>query len=227
MDKSTESNNTANPRESNKSNSLAVIVAIIIITVITGTLYMLYKTWMIFGFWNIVLTGFMLTSSFDLIFSSRTQKNGIVTYNPKEWTKFINIGFALGAGYFLYDILINSETSETDYILGITYILIVSILPSIFSLYKLLRDRNDYISLSDKVISYRDNKEQVELEISSIEKVEMKDGILLTLKDGSSYHIRTNSMNFNKKDLLQAYSEIESLVPVISSQKNIESESNS
>ena len=83
-----------------------------IILFIIGILYLGYKSYVVFGFWNIILSG--LLSWFSTFFlaqfiGSRVQKEDVIIYNPKEWPKFLNFLVSLLIAYYLYTILQSKE----------------------------------------------------------------------------------------------------------------------
>ena len=96
----------------------------------------------------------------------------------------------------------------------------MTVLPTIYSIYKLIRDRNDFISITSNAVSYRDNAESGEFQFSNIAGAEMsKDGIKLNMADGNSVLIKVGQMNFNVKDVLGAFSAIKERIPNLNETK--------
>lgn len=194
-----------------------LITIIFVILFFVGILYLGYKSYVVFGFWNIILSG--LLSWFSTFFlaqliGSRAEKEGTIVYNPKEWPKFINFLVSLLIAYYLYTVLQGKEISEGDYIFGLSYIILLTVLPTLYSIYKLIRDRNDFIAISSTSVSYRDNSESGEFHFSNIKEAEMsKQGIKLNLVDETSVLIKVEQMNFNVKDVLGALGEIQARIP--------------
>ncbi len=190
----------------------------IVITLVIGVLfcYLLFKVWNIFGFWTLMWTG-ILASIVNVLLGqligSRNEKNGLVTYNPKEWPKLLGMLVSLGIGYYLFTIVNKSELSSYDRFFGLAYLILLTAVPLMIAIYKLIRDRNDFISLDDKFLKYRDNNESGEFEISLIIKVELAGGIKLTFKDETTFTIQTANMNFNTKDLTGVLYEIKAKLP--------------
>ena len=77
-------------------------------------------------------------------------------------------------------------------------------------IYKLIRDRNDFIVIDSECLKYRDNDKYGDFRFIEIVNVELSGGIKLTLNDGKVVTIETNNMNFNAKDLLNVHSDIKS-----------------
>jgi hypothetical protein len=193
-----------------------VLLAIISIALSIGFLYLVYKTWEIFGIWNMIWTGVVtLFSALFLaqLFGSREEKDGVITYNPKEWPKFINMLVSLVVGYYLYTVLLSKEVSKFDYGFGIAYLILFTAVPILFAIYKLIRDRNDYISVGQTNLTYRDNSESGDFKFSDIANIEVVGGIKLTFKDSSAVTIKTAKMNFNAKDLISAFNDIKAKLP--------------
>jgi hypothetical protein len=199
-----------------KSPTASIIAISLIILLIISFCYLTYKTWNIFGFWTIVITGIISAVSSTLLgnlVGSRSEKDGVIIYNPKELPKFLNIIVSLSIGYYLYTILNSKILTNYDYMFGMAYLVLLTFTPLVFSLFKLIRDRNDYISISSTTISYKDNKEGETFQISDIKNVELSLGIKLTFKDDTTCLIKPNQMNFNGKDLLNAFNDIKDKLP--------------
>jgi hypothetical protein len=195
---------------------LGILLAIISIALLIGFLYLVYKTWEIFGIWNMIWTG--VVTFFSALFlaqliGSREEKDGVITYNPKEWPKFINMLVSLVLGYYLYTVLLSKEVSKFDYGFGIAYLILFTAVPILFAIYKLIRDRNDYISVGQTNLTYRDNSETGDFKFTDIANAELVGGIKLTFKDSSTVTIKTAKMNFNANDLISAFNDIKAKLP--------------
>jgi hypothetical protein len=181
-----------------------------------GFLYLMYKTWVVFGFWTLVWTSIVsLISTVYLgnLISSRAENNGVITYNPKEFPKFLNMMVSLAIGYDLYTIISVPSISSYDYIFGLTYLILLTAVPILFALYKLIRDRNDFIVIDGNNLKYRDNNENGDFKFTDIATAEISGGIKLTFKDSKIVTIKTDNMNFNAKDLLIVFAEIKAKLP--------------
>ena len=181
-----------------------------------GFLYLMYKTWVVFGFWNLTCTGILsLISSTYLgnLIGSRAEHNGVITYNPKELPKFLNMLVSLAIGYYLYKIISVPSISSSDYIFGMTYLILLTAVPILFALYKLIRDRNDFIVIDGNHLKYRDNDENGDYKFTDIATAEISDGIKLSFKDSKIVTIKTGNMNFNTKDLASVFAEIKAKLP--------------
>ena len=188
-----------------------IILAIFLICLGIGFCYLIYKTWNIFGFWTLMWTGLLSIISTALLgnlVGSRVENNGVIIYNPKEWPKFLNMLVSLAIGYYLFTIISNPSISSYDYTFGLTYLILLTGIPILIAIFKLIRDRNDFISIDEVFLKYKDNDEIGEFKFTDIANVELYKGIKLTFKDDKILTIKTNNMNFNAKDLLSAYNEI-------------------
>lgn len=198
-------------------NKTFIISTIIIFCLLVGVSYLIYKTYDVFGFWTLVWTGLVsIISNFSLghFIGSRRESNGVITYNPKELPKFLNILVSIAIGYDLYTIIDVPNISKYDYIFGMTYLILLTAIPILFIIYKLIRDRNDFIVIDGDNLKYRDNDNIGDLKFADITHVEISKGIKLTLKDSKVVTIKTDSMNFNGKDLLNVFSEIKAKIAV-------------
>ncbi len=195
---------------------LAGIGLILVVILGISFLYLMYKTWTIFGFWNLVWTGLLSlisTTYLGNLIGSRAENNGVITYNPKELPKFLNMLVSLAIGYYLFTIISLPSISSSDYIFGLTYLILLTAVPILFALYKLIRDRNDFIVIDGNNLKYRDNDENGDFNFTDIATAEISGGIKLTFKDSKIVTIKTNNMNFNAKDLLSAFAEIKAKLP--------------
>jgi hypothetical protein len=148
------------------------------------------------------------------LIGSKVEKEGVIIFNPKEWPKLINILISAIIGYYLYTIIKNPEISQYDYVFGLSYLILLTAVPILIALYKIVRDRNDYISIDNTSITYRDNQENATIEINDISKVELtKKAICISLKNSNVVMIKTSQMNFNTKDLIAVLAEIKSRLP--------------
>ena len=205
--------------EEKASSKIVVIIVIISLLASVGLLYLAYKTWMIFGFWRIAVTGIINTlASFIFIQfmgSGKSEKDGVIIYNPKEWPKFLGILVFLTVAYYLFDFIGKKEGLTTlEYYYGIGYLSLLSFLPTLYNLFKLLRDRNDYVKINNGIISYKDNRSQEEFKISDIQSFSsVKTGLTLKFKDGKTHVIPIKNMNFNFRDSINLKNDLNALFP--------------
>ena len=198
---------------------LIALLVIISIVLSIGFFYLIYKTWVVFGFWTLIWTG--LVTGFSTLFlgnliGSRSEKNGVITYNPKEWPKFLNIIVSVLIGYYLYTVITKPGVSSSDYTFGLAYLILLTGVPIIYAFYILIRDSRDFISIDDKSLKYKDNSETGDFKIEDIASVDLFNrSIILTFKDGAVKTIKTGQMNFNLKDLAFVYSDISKKIPEV------------
>ena len=175
--------------------------------------YTLYEVWHIFGFWRIVATTLVsIVGAVIIQFygTGRSEKDGAVIFNPKEWPKFLGILVYIAVGYYLYDFLEKKQNlTAWEYYFGLIYLGLCSLLPILMALFKLIRDRNDYVKFADGIISYKDNSRYESFQIQNIKSC-IKSGkdLELTFKDETSHTIPTSAMNFNARDLIALMAEI-------------------
>jgi len=207
--------------EEKASSKVVIVIVILALLASVGLLYLLYETWVIFGFWRIAITGLINTlASFIFIQfmgSGKSEKDGVIIYNPKEWPKFLGILIFLGVAYYLYDFISKKEgLSNLEYYYGIGYLSLLSFLPTLFNLFKLIRDRNDYVKINNGILSYKDNRTQEEFKISDIQSFSKssKNGIMLTFKDEKTHLIPIKNMNFNLRDSINLNNDLKALIPV-------------
>jgi len=201
--------------EINKQYEKNILTIILILLVILFG-FLLYKTYTIFGIGTLIITNiitFLSTLFLDKLFGSKAEQNSVITYNPKELPKFINVFIVATVGYYLFTKLDYNQLTGFDYYFGLSYLILTTAVPLTYSIIKLIRDRNDFISISDDTLEYRDNDEKGEFKFSTIAKAELNGGILLTFKDGSTITIKTKQMNFNSTDLLGAFTHINAKLP--------------
>jgi len=198
-------------------NLKTIFVIILAFCLGTGFCFLLYKSWNIFGFWTLAWTGLLSIFSTSLLgnfVGSRVENNGVIMYNPKEWPKVLNILVSVSIGYYLFTIINNSEViSNSDYTFGLAYLILLTAVPILISIFKLVRDRNDFISIDGDQLKYKDNDETGEFKFTDIANVELANGLKLTFKDDKTVTIKTSNMNFNAKDLSSVYLEIKAKLP--------------
>lgn len=196
-----------------------ILIVLVVLALFIGFSYLIYKTYIVFGFWTIIWTGIASTAA-DILFGnfigSRKESNGTITFNPKEWPKFINIAISLGIGYYLYSIISAPTIDENDYLFGLTYLIALTLLPIIWSLYKLIRDRNDYVQIEGQLLSYRDNADTGQVDLNSVVKISGSKDITLEFANESSIEIKLSQMNFNAVDRAALIKEIQLRLPKVS-----------
>jgi hypothetical protein len=139
---------------------------------------------------------------------SRSESEGVITYNPKEWPKFVLILVGACVGYYLYSLLGELKIDEGQANIVWAYITLNSILPVLISTYTLIRDRNDYITITSTHVSYKDNSKAEEINFEDIASVSIEAGIKLNLKNNSYVLIQTPKMNFTVKDIVGVVADI-------------------
>lgn len=195
---------------------LVVLGVILGVAILTLFAYLIYKTWIVFGFWTLAWTGLVTSLSGAILgqmIGSRKESNGKIMYNPKEWPKFVNIIICVLVGYYLYTIISEPNVDKGDYYFGLTYLILLTGLPTIFAIYKLFRDRNDFVEIDETYISYKDNAKTGKFEISKISKI--VGAITIHFNDETTHTIALSNMNFNKIDTISLIKDIQSRLPNI------------
>jgi hypothetical protein len=195
---------------------LMVLGVILGVAILTLFAYLIYKTWIVFGFWTLAWTGLVTSLSGTILgqmIGSRKDSNGKIMYNPKEWPKFVNIIICVLVGYYLYTIISEPNVDKGDYYFGLTYLILLTALPTIYAIYKLFRDRNDFVELDEKYISYKDNAKTGKFEISKISKIE--GALTIHFNDETTHTIALSNMNFNSIDITSLKKDIQSRLPNI------------
>lgn len=200
---------------------LGVIIAIAIFTLFG---YLIYKTWVVFGFWTLVWTGLVTTLSGTILgqlAGSRIESAGKIIYNPKEWPKFVNIIICASVGYYLYTIISVPNIDKGNYYFGLCYLILLTALPIVWAVYKLFRDRNDFVEIDETFISYKDNMKTGKFEISKISKIE--GALTIHFNDQTKHEIALKNMNFNSIDIISLTKDIQSRLPKIENNDVLES----
>jgi len=190
---------------------LGVIIALAILTIFS---YLIYKTWVVFGFWTLAWTGLVTTLSGTILghlVGSRHESAGKIIYNPKEWPKFVHILICVAVGYYLYTIISGPNIDKGNYYFGLSYLVLLTALPIFWAVYKLIRDRNDFVEIDETFISYKDNNKTGKFEISEIRKIE--GGLTIHFKDETTHEIALKNMNFNLKDASLLIKDLQSRLP--------------
>jgi hypothetical protein len=195
---------------------LMVLGVILGVAILTLFAYLIYKTWIVFGFWTLAWTGLVTSLSGAILgqmIGSRKESNGKIMYNPKEWPKFVNIIICVLVGYYLYTTISEPNVDSGNYYFGLTYLILLTGLPTIFAIYKLFRDRNDFVEIDETYISYKDNAKTGKFEISKISKI--VGAITIHFNDETTHTIALSNMNFNKIDTISLIKDIQSRLPNI------------
>jgi hypothetical protein len=179
-------------------------------------LYLIYKTWDVFGFWRLIWTGLVLIISNILLWQligCRKETNDVIVYNPKEWPKLLNSLISLCIGSYLFTIIDDPTVSKFDFIFGLLFILIFILIPVWIAAYNLVYNRKDFISISKTAIKYKDNQKIGDFKTEDIKDVKLSGKrIILIFQNDESHFIKTDQMNFNYMDLRGAVSDIKKII---------------
>lgn len=200
----------------NGLRGLAVLFMAIIVSLVVAYFYLLWKVWSVFGFWNIIWTGIVAviaSTTFESMARARKQNGSVITYNPKEWPKFLAIIVSGLLGFYLYNLLGDPSLSSNDQLFGMLYLLVFTAIPTAWSLFKLIRDRNDFVRIDETTLSYKDNSDTGTYSLKDIKKVDSNGKqLFLILQSEETVIIDLKNMNFNGFDRLSLYSEISTLI---------------
>lgn len=204
---------------------LVILGVIFALAIVAFFSYLIYKTWVVFGFWTMVWTGVVTTLSGTILgqlIGSRIESAGKIIYNPKEWPKFVNIIICAAVGYYLYTIISAPNIDKGSYYFGLCYLILLTALPIVWAVYRLFRDRNDFVEIDEEFISYKDNMKTGKFEISKISKIE--GALTIHFTDETTHNIALSNMNFNATDISSLTKDIQSRLPKI--EKNDVADSN-
>jgi hypothetical protein len=180
-------------------------LVLILIALAAAFCYVVYEVWHIFGVWAMLVSIFangIAKTFFGQLMGSKTKTATGYMFNPRELPKFLAILTAIVVGYYLYTQMASQELTPYDYKFGMFWLVTIVFLPIAYSIYILIRDRNDYVEITDQLLKYKNNDDVGELSLTSISNVELASGGLqLTLNDGQEFLIKTSEMNFNAKDV--------------------------
>ena len=203
------------------SGKTAIIIGLLFFLLGITMIYLIYEIWTIFGFWRLIITGFInfLASLilFQLVGSGKSKKEGELIYNPKEWPKLLGLLVFLVVAFYLYNHINQKENlTSLEYYYGFAYLTILSLLPTLYTLFKIVRDRNDFVKITNGILSYKDNSTEKEFKISTIKSCSnnLKTGLTLIFQDETTHVIPLKNMNFNSRDSLNLTNDINSLIEV-------------
>ena len=146
----------------------------------------------------------------NLIGARRESSDGVVIFNPKEWPKFLVIVLALLVGYYLFNIIIAlADFNNYDFIFGLLFLILFTLGPVVWAVYKLIRDRNDFVKIEGHLLSYKDNAITGEVDLNTVVKISGKKDIKFELDDQSYVVIKLSEMNFNEADRKALVKEIQ------------------
>lgn len=142
-----------------------------------------------------------LAAAFENLIGARRESNGVVIFNPKEWPKFMVIVLALLIGYYLFNIIMSlADFNNYDFIFGVLFLLLFTLGPVIWAIYKLIRDRNDYVKIEGHLLTYKDNALTGEIDLNTVVSIGGKKNIRFDLVDQTYVVIKLSEMNFNEAD---------------------------
>lgn len=196
--------------------SLIFLGVIIAIAIFVFFLYLTFKIWTVLGLWTMgwtFLVSYISGTIADKLIGSRAESDGKIIYKPKKWPKLVHIIVCLLVGYYLYTIISAPNIDKDDFYLGLCYLILLEALPIIGAVYKLFRDRNDFVAIDEQFISYKDNMKTGKFEISKINKI--KGELTIHFNDETTHYISLYNMNFNTEDISSLIKDINSRLPKI------------
>ncbi|MFM7387106.1 MAG: hypothetical protein ACKO5L_02995, partial [Bacteroidota bacterium] len=82
-----------------------------------------------------------------------------------------------------------------------------------WSLFKLIRDRNDFVRIDETTVSYKDNSDTGTYSLKEIKKVDSNGKqLFLILQSEETVIIDLKNMNFNGVDRASVYAELSALI---------------
>lgn len=142
-----------------------------------------------------------LAAAIENLIGARRESNGVVIFNPKEWPKFLVIVLALLIGYYLFNIIMSlADFNNYDFIFGLLFLILFTLGPVIWAIYKLIRDRNDYVKIDGHLLTYKDNALTGEIDLNTVVNIGGKKNIRFDLVDQTYVIIKLSEMNFNEAD---------------------------
>ncbi|MFM7664757.1 MAG: hypothetical protein ACKO68_09550 [Bacteroidota bacterium] len=155
----------------------------------------------------------MATWFFELMARARKQDGSVITYNPKEWPKFLAILVTGLLGFYLYNLLSDPSLTSNDQLFGMLYLLVFTAIPTAWSLFKIVRDRNDFVRIDETTVSYKDNSDTGTYSLKDIKKVDSNGKqLFLILQSEETVTIDLKNMNFNGVDRASVYAELSALI---------------
>jgi hypothetical protein len=120
-------------------------IILVILLLIVGYLFLIYKVCDIFGFWRILLTNIGLFKSgvyLEKLISAKRFRENEILYNPRALPKYINIVLSIAIGYYLFIVLdlLESQVYSSDFIFGISYIVLSIGILTICAILNLIRE---------------------------------------------------------------------------------------
>ena len=196
-------------------SKLVGLILVVIVFAILG--YVAYESWHIFGAWAMVLSIFANSGvgpALTHFIGCKTQTPTGYMFNPKELPKYLAMLIAAAIGYYLYMQLDNPDLTSYDRKFGIAWIVLAIVLPIAMQLYKLNRDKNDYVEIAGPLLKYRDNDDIGEVPLQQVKQVELAGGdVKLNLVNGQEMIIKTSQMNFGGQDLVDLITTINGVLP--------------
>jgi hypothetical protein len=181
--------------------------------------YLLYKYWVVFGWWTLTWTGIVWMFSRSLLenlTSARSISNGTISFNSKEWPKYLSVLISIAIGYYLYTKTNVPGMNSGDYTFGVSYLVIFTLIPCVYVGYEITRDRKDYIKVNSSNLSYWNNEDFGDFKFIDISLAKLEDGIIqITLRNSSVIIIKLKNMNFNSKNQKAAFAEIAKNISII------------
>ena len=111
--------------------------------------------------------------------------------------------------YIFYQKYKELQISGIDKFAAFFWIYVSQPLVFIYNIYRTIRDKDDYIEISQESFKFKDNELKGTFQLSQILSAESSgEGIALSLSDGRTYLVETEYMNFSVRDKMNALEDL-------------------
>ncbi|HZY80183.1 MAG TPA: hypothetical protein VFE50_11715 [Cyclobacteriaceae bacterium] len=198
------------------NNIRGAVVIIIIILVIVA----LWRGGGVIG-WGILFGAFLAVTMIWTFLrgflgnSERLENNGVILYVPAPVDGLtMGVVAPLVSGLVFYYLLHFTRPTVPDFASAIVVILLLSVTPSLWTIYSTIRDRNDFLKLSEGVIHYRNDTHEVTMSTTRIYHVKkINKGIVIFFNDNTTHIIPTQEMDFEDGLLKRVEEDVTKLIP--------------
>jgi hypothetical protein len=114
-------------------------------------------------------------------------------------------------GLRIFTMISASNINNFELYITLFYLFLISGVPILIALYKLLRDRNDNVQIEGSILRYCDNKESGEIDLSKIIRIIDDKNLIFFDSEEKQYLLNLSFMNFRSTDKRRLIHDIKSI----------------
>ena len=139
---------------------------------------------------------------------TKQEEDNSIIFNPSESPKYLGITIILAMSAYLLWFAYHRNLSETKLLFAYIEVTLLGVLPSLWIIICLIRDRNDFISINNEKLIISNahffSKKYTEIDIEQIQTIKREHtNIYIHQKNNETFVIKGNEMNLFENEIVE------------------------